>query len=285
MNIEGVGEVQVRFGFPEYWEHAYQQYSAFLERAPRLQDGLNGVTNRSYENVGPLEKVILNLSMLVGVGLVEVVTLVCNGLGRGAMKVVRGMIGNAINAEYLRLNPAECDDYMEWHWIEQHRLYIWMKGRSPQQLSNVPFETIKASEAAYERARSRFEYATPKGERKLRARWCTNSLDVRAQQTGFAETYRAVHPIACQILHGTVGGLFKYFDVGVDEHRIAAPPSDTWGREALVAGHECALRALDTVCKTFNVEPEPSLETLGKDFMAIWGKPQQKAGGPPEELT
>src|SRR5271167_919702 len=199
MKIEGVGEVQVRFGFPEYWEHAYQQYSAFLERAPRLQDALNGVTNRAYQNVGPLEKVILNLSMLVGVGLAEVVTLVCNGLGLGAMKVVRGMIENAINAEYLRLNPTECDDYMEWHHVEQHRLYIWVKGRSPEQLSSVPIEMIKANEDAYEKARPRFEYVTPRGGRKLRSRWCIHSLDVRAEKTGFAPTYRAVHPIACQI--------------------------------------------------------------------------------------
>lgn len=46
--------------------------------------------------------------------MVELVTLAGNGLGQGALKICRTMMETAVNADYLRQNPAELDDYLQW---------------------------------------------------------------------------------------------------------------------------------------------------------------------------
>lgn len=68
----------------------------------------------------------MNLLMLVATGMWEVVTLVGNGMGHGAMKIVRGIIENAINADYIRRFPEQGENYMQWHWVELHKLYAYM---------------------------------------------------------------------------------------------------------------------------------------------------------------
>jgi len=46
-------------------------------------------------------------------GACEVIVLCGHGCGAGAMKVVRGMYEAQWTAEYLRRNPNEVDDYLD----------------------------------------------------------------------------------------------------------------------------------------------------------------------------
>jgi Family of unknown function (DUF5677) len=260
------------FGFPEFGEHVYKTYEGFFQRIVNLQNALNSATARAYDDVDGCQKVILNLVMLVGVNLMEVVTLVGNGFGQGAMKIVRGLIENSINAEYLRRNPDRCKDYLDWHWVEQHKLLNWAKQYNTPLFAAIPDEAKKLIEDSYEKIRPRFEYTTRDNKQRLRDTWCELNLAERAGQTGFEETYRLVMPYANQILHGSVGGLGKHFNLKEDEHRISIPPSDTWAGEALIAGHESALKALETLCKAFEVESDPRLQTLIVDFHFVWNQ-------------
>jgi len=96
----------VEFGHPEFWGQAYASFPKFFEVIPRAGDALNGLTmHRRYENVNPWEKVIFNLGLLTGFSVMELITLVGNGFGPGAMKIARTILESSINAEYLRLFP------------------------------------------------------------------------------------------------------------------------------------------------------------------------------------
>jgi Family of unknown function (DUF5677) len=260
------------FGFPDFGQHVYEQHKDFFQRLVNLQDALNFLTTRAYEDVEACQKLILNLVMLVGVSMMEVVTLVGNGFGQGAMKIVRGLMENAINAEYLRRNSATCADYLDWHWVEQHRLLVWAEEHNPNLYASIPEETKQQIENGFENVRPRFEYTTRDNKQRLRETWCELNLADRAVQTGFEESYRLVMPHANQILHGSIGGLGRHFDLSQDEHRIAIPPSDDWAGEALIAAHESTLKAVETLSKTFNVEPTPSLQSLIDDFHFVWSR-------------
>ena len=58
--------------------------------------------------------------MLAGLSLTEVVSLV-NGLGHGAMRIVRSLLETAINMEYFRLRPDEFQNYKEWYHVERFK--------------------------------------------------------------------------------------------------------------------------------------------------------------------
>jgi hypothetical protein len=258
------------FGFQNFWEQAYKENEQFFQNIVGVQDAVNHLTSRAYEDVTPSQKVILNLAMLVGTGMIEVVTLVGNGMGQGAMKIVRGLIENAINAEYLRRNPSECDNYLDWHWVEQHKLLASMRERSSEVLAEVSAEAQNVIEENYERVRPRFEFRNWDNKLKLRDSWCSLNLADRAAKTGFEQTYRVIIPQANQILHGTIGGLNKHFDLKQDEHRIAFPPSHDWGKQALLAAHESTLKVVQTFSEAFSVESEPSLESLIEAYRLVW---------------
>jgi hypothetical protein len=138
--------------------------------------------------------------------------------------------------------------------------------------ARLPDEIKERVEQNFENIRSRFEYTTRDNRRRIRDTWCELNLAERAFRTGFEQTYRLVMPHANQILHGSIGGLGRHFDFEQDEHRIAIPPSDDWGGEALIATHESTLRAVETLSNTFNVQPDPPLQTLIDDFHIVWSR-------------
>ena len=260
----------ISFGFPDFGNEVFKKFEPFFQSSAGFQDALNSLVNRAYENAETWQRVVLNLGMLVGVSGMEVVTLVGNGFGQGAMKIVRGLIENAINAEFLRIEPSRCADYLDWHWIEQHKLLNWAKERNPPLFGRIPDEVKIAIADNFNKVRGRFEYTNPDGKKRLREIWCELNLADRATKTGFEEIYRRVMPHANQILHGTIGGLSRHFDLEQDEDRIAIPPSTEWCGEALIATHESVLKTIETLSKAFSVDPEPSLGVLVSDFHSVW---------------
>src|ERR1700684_258301 len=95
----------VVFGHPEYWREVHDAFPKFFEVVPRVTDSLNDLTGRAYPKPEPYHRVILNLGILNGISMFELVTLAANGCGLGAMKIARTVMEIAISAEYLRRSP------------------------------------------------------------------------------------------------------------------------------------------------------------------------------------
>jgi Family of unknown function (DUF5677) len=230
------------------------------------------VVNPAYEGLDGSQRLQMNLLMLVATGVAEAVTLVGNGMGQGAMKIVRGLLENAINAEYIRRFPEQGEKYMEWHWVELHKLYTYMKETSPESLQEIPPEKIASDEAQYQRVRDMFRYKVPysDGTEKTKNQdgWCRDNLFERAEKIGMAQSYRTVLPSANQILHGTISGWVR--EVDEESGRIEFPPTHKWGGEALIAAHMALLQALETVALALHATPHPSVEVLKDDFRVIW---------------
>ena len=149
---------QITFGHPEFGATVVQSFPRFFQVATRANQGILSLTDRAYPEIQRLQRTLLNLASYVGIGAAEAVTLVGNGLGGGAMKVLRGMLEATINAEYLRLNPTELDNFLDWAWVEQHKLYNFLSENSPDSYAQVSQENRLLTESELTRVRSRFEY-------------------------------------------------------------------------------------------------------------------------------
>jgi len=125
---------KIVFGNEEFWPEVVKRHSEFFQRTGRLQDAVRSVVDPAYDALDRNQRLLMNLLMLVATGMWEVVTLVGNGMGHGAMKIVRGIIENAINAEYIRRFAEQGEKYIEWHWVELHKLYAYMNETSPASL-------------------------------------------------------------------------------------------------------------------------------------------------------
>jgi Family of unknown function (DUF5677) len=101
---------------------------------------VTSIADSAYEGIDGYQHLQINLLMLTAIGMAEVVTLVGNGMGHGAMKIVRGVLEDSINMEYMRRFPDQAEKYLEWQWVEQHKLYKHLEETSPASLVDFPAE-------------------------------------------------------------------------------------------------------------------------------------------------
>lgn len=266
-----MADSRIVFGFPDFSPRVAEAFPKFFQVVDRAASSLDGILTRAYPELDPVQNVLLNLGILAANGVTELITLAGNGFGPGAMKIARTVLETTINAEYLRLFPDECDDYLDWHWVEQYKLLAYMRENMPSRASELP--QIAGTEAEFNRVRSRFQ--RPNGE--LRGGWCRLDLGARAAKTGFQGPYKLIQPLASRLIHGTIGGLAMHRNAADDTVRIGVPPSLNFCKEALLEGHACLLRIIGTLSKSLRAEPNPALEELVSDYRYSWGNPPSEA--------
>jgi hypothetical protein len=267
------------FGVPEFAKEVQAAFPRLFEVLPRAQAALIDLTGRACEKPEMYQRVILNLGLLAGVSMIELVTLAGNGLGQGAMKITRTLMETAVNAEYLRQMPTELDAYLNWSWIEKRKELNFVRETLPHLLPEITQEDIDKVEKKFLAVRPMFE--KPNGE--IRSSWCSLNLADRAARVGLADLYRVVNPLSSSFIHGTIGGLAKHFDIGEDVDRIAVPPSLKYCSQAFVAGHQLLLFVVETLARTFDWEPVHSIASLTDDFNYAWPPPKPAEAGAPAQ--
>jgi hypothetical protein len=187
------------------------------------------------------------------------------------MKIARNLLELSINAEYLRMQPAAVDDYVEWFWVEQHNWLTYARQHDPELLKQFLPKAIQYTEQEFARVRSRFE--KPHNPKDLRGSWCAVDLGTRAAHTDMAVPYRLISRFGSQFLHGTAGAMLNHFDVKVDLEQIAATPSLKWCRQALCGGHNCLAMMIHSLATMFNEEGDPPADQVAQDFVYAWPRP------------
>ncbi len=266
------GPMPIVFGHPEMWKKAHHKYHDFFTVLPKLQGALNGLINAAYDPITKPQRAILGLASLSMISMLELVTLVGNGLAQGGMKILRSMLEYGINAEYLRRNPEEVDDFIEWNWVEGYKLLNYMRDHMPDTFAKLAPEKITESEQEYKRVKPRFEYETRSGKRKIQGSWCSLNLAERAIRTDSTESYKLIYPLTSGLLHGSVAGMALHYSPEEDTHRLAVPPSLEWSGEALIGGHGLALRMANTFSQAFDVASNPPNAELEGDYRTVWAK-------------
>jgi len=255
-----------KFGHPEFRKTVLDAYPRFFEVQPRLKTSFNSIA-RKPRTLNRDQKVILNLCLLAGVAMDELITLAGNGFGIGAMKIARNLLELSINAEYLRMNPAELENYLDWFWVEQHNWLNYAEQHQPDLFKQFTPEALAHCNQEFNRVRSKFE--NPKNQ-QLRSSWCRLDLGSRAVQTHHEVGYRLISRFGSQFLHGTSGAMLNHFDVTLNVQQIAAPPSLKWCPQALCGGHYCVALTIQTLEVMFNEQAAPSTDELSQDFKYAW---------------
>jgi hypothetical protein len=267
-----IEECEYTAGFPEFWPKVIDEYKKFFEVGNRLDVALVSVTDAAHPALSPCQKTILNLSILAGVAMTEIVTLAMNGMGPGAMKVTRTLLETSINTEYLRQIPSEFDDYKEWFWIEKYKELAHMRENLPEILKNYPPERAQEVERNRNRVLPRFEKTRRDGTKELRGSWCSKNLADRANITGHQHVYQQANRDASGFIHGTMSALLRH-DNDEDINRIGVPPSIDWTRQALTTSHVCMIKVVETASLALNAPCSPTVIELFKDFNYAWEKP------------
>lgn len=202
----------------EFWEReGFPKFARFWEVCNHVLDALNKFTLNAGTPKDANETVIRTLCILTGIAFSDVSMLVAHGHGIGAMKIARTCLESAINAEYLRLEPTEHRDYLDWSWIEQHRKLNFIRERMPKKFAGLDPVMVAESEKKYQAVRPRF--LLPNNSKRLRPSWCKLHLRDRAIKANFEEMYAAAYGPSSELSHSSFGGLAQHFEGSLRFHR------------------------------------------------------------------
>ncbi len=102
------------FGFPDFAATVFAEHGPALTLAYEHSHFANKIIGALPKEMNLNQVVINMLVRMTTTGWIELLMLVGNGGGLGAMKIARGMFETAVMAEYLRRTPEEIDDYIEY---------------------------------------------------------------------------------------------------------------------------------------------------------------------------
>lgn len=253
----------------EFWrKEGLPKFLRFWEVGNHLFDALNKLTLNAGVPSDKNESVIRTLAILTGIGFADVSMLVAHGHGMGAQKIARTCLEYAINAEYMRLNPAEHQDFLAWSWIEQHRKLSFMQRSMPTEFAALDPAMVADSEKHYLKVKKRFLLPSKK---RLRQSWCRLNLRERAINADLEQMYSAAYGSASELSHGSFGGIALHVEsMAAGNWQPAIPPSITGCSLALQIAHYCAFRALQTLVLLKGVESTPPRSTLKDEYDYAW---------------
>ena len=124
MEIGGVPlkEGDYIFGFPDEWAKFQERFSPFLEKFGDLAKTIDKVQNRTFMSQGLADMTVFFLGSLVAQDFTEVWLLAGNGLGTGALKVLRGMYERAVTAAFISRFPDEAKRFWNYGAIARRKV-------------------------------------------------------------------------------------------------------------------------------------------------------------------
>jgi len=247
-------------GFPDFQDQVVAEFRPFFSSLRTLQDALNSLTGAAYPELRSEQHLILNLGILAGTAMQEVVLLGVNGFGPGAMKAARSLLEAAVTAEYIRLFPEVYEDFREFVHVEKFKEVEFLREYLFATYSKLSEEgVVQQVNDEMGRVAARF------GKRMT---WHKDNLAERAKKTGYIESYRVVSPIASSFVHTTPYGLMKRFEAG-DELRMGVA-SMSWLMQAFVSGHSLMLGTIHTLILSLAPEMEELFLALEGDYQQAW---------------
>ena len=148
-----MNETPAVFAFPDLWAKSYSDYEHFYQLIARSSDVAAEII---ASTAADKREVVITLGSLASVNLgsmQDVVVLVGNRRGAGAMKLARSMVELAITASYLEKNPDEVSLFLDfahvfsWNYLQQS------ENHNP---GSVPLQLRAQAETEYNRVKSRF---------------------------------------------------------------------------------------------------------------------------------
>ena len=259
------------FGRREFWPEAYlankRAFDAFSSRV--LDDLANEMFSAADKNAVQIaEKAIYILTRLTMFGLNDVLLLVGNGSGVGAMKIVRSMFESSALAEYFRLNPTEAKDYIDFGKVIRWRRYQWRLSNAPAAVAHYSPAQVEYIEDGYQSVKGSF--ANSKG--KVRENWTSKRIGQIAELVGRAKQYEEIYSLCCSLDHSNYEGLSAYAELKDGNVTFDGPPSAAWTSAALMYSYFYSWLALSSLNACCGLGLDRKLSEAGDVFINVWKK-------------
>jgi Family of unknown function (DUF5677) len=270
-----VTESSLIVGIPEEWKHFKQRNERFLQRFHHLESALNIAFGRKIAESETIDRIIYFTGRLCAEDFNEIYLLCGNGYGIAALKLVRGLFERTVTVRYLSMHPEEAADYLDYHWVRQHKLLKAIDETFGPEL--LPQEKREEIEREFQLVRDRFLISDCKECKTTRVNHTWNKLDIVAMAKRVGEVGKLIVPAYYTPLreaHATVEAIFSRLDPNQDGLFFDGGPQRKVADQALITAHNLILNNLELQKDHFKLTNlEEPLQQCLQDFLDIWGTP------------
>lgn len=266
---------QVSFGNPHLWKQVYSEHKAPFDAIKSLEPLMQDLFSAAARTKATKAKRIIEMLVLTGArSFNDLIILIGNGSGIGAMILSRGMFEYVVMAEYLRRNPKEQADYTAFGIVTSWQRYQKFKKDSPAVAKTIRPEIIAELRKKYSRAAKRMKDKNG----KLRRQWHRKPLRNMAEEIGLGEQYSTPYGLAASMHHGSFEGVAAHLTIQPGEMTFGEPSAEGWIEPALVSGHIYILQLLETLNRAMRLGFKAQLAKAVEEFVRVWkGQTKEQA--------
>lgn len=255
--------------------------SEFKQRHPdwdcvfkRLKDCLDMAFARNQAMNEDIDAFVYFYGNLVLEDFMEVFILAANGLGFGAMKLLRSMYEHAVTLKYLHDHPDELQAFFDFDHVQQHKLM--------QQILDtfgadaLPAETVADVKQKYAQVKEQFMVRSCKSntcqEKRVNHTWNKLDFAAMAKQTGAIGTLIVPgYFMPLKHAHSTFRAMQERLEENADHVGFSRGSQPDEADSALSLAHNCLLSCLEVQDQRFKVPGlKVAIEGCVRDWALVW---------------
>jgi hypothetical protein len=199
------------------------------------------------------------------------ILLVCgNGESFAAVKLLRSVFERVVTLSYVEQHPDELDHYLNYYWIDQHKLINAVETTFKPGL--VEPDRKKEADENYQRLKGYYKMTLCKecGTTRPAVSWTPKDVLTMAKEVGLGDFIVPAYYMPMQHAHPKVKGMLERVTITaggrmVPKERFQPDLAD----RVLCAAHALVLHALDVQVKHFKLDGGV-LKQANDDYMEIW---------------
>jgi hypothetical protein len=267
----------VLFGFPEEWEDFRHRHPRFEEVLPTLKAVLSLVFDRAFHASKPIESFVHLYGRMCMEEFYEILLMCGNGYGIGAQKILRGFWEKAVTLEYLSNNPKELDNFFDFHYIADYKLFNSVRNIvGGDALSE---QMVSENHAGYEKVKARFEIDDCKkcGTKRVNHTWSKLDIVSMSKKTRrLKELVNQAYYVPMRHTHSTANSFVQRIET-TDDGGLAFNPDAQreLADSALRTSHFIVLEVLDIEQRFYlltNVKEK--LSQCWQDWQDLYKRPK-----------
>jgi hypothetical protein len=122
MTADGSTANDFSIGWPEQAAAFKKRNQLFVDRLERLRETFDTILNREFTTEARIDSLVFIAGYMSVDDFMEILVMCGNGEAYGAVKLLRSMFERVVTLAYLQQHPDELDHYLNYYWIDQHKL-------------------------------------------------------------------------------------------------------------------------------------------------------------------
>jgi hypothetical protein len=228
----------------------------------------------AFEDKVMADRLVFGLGRIIADDFGELVTLVGNGRGIGAYKILRGMYERLVTATFIAKNPSESRPFVEDDAIKRWKLWQQAFEVMPDLADTLPKQEIQALEDEYRRVRAkRAESNCSKcGQPKTQEAWTRVDLASMARKADvdLSKLYGACYLMPTFHSHATGFGVGTRFQRTADGRTSYRETSEPEASQAIALAHTLLLKHLGLQDEYFKLGLEKEIQERIDAYPQIW---------------